>query len=104
MSNLIEQLNKSEEQYKVVGISTGHLTVDDSFSLDKLSSDCDCNIVMGRSTGWFIKLYDQKDQGQAYHGMSIQFITILNSAYEAGFRMVEFDSAANRVQGLEIFD
>jgi len=82
------------DQYKAIGVSSAHLTLDDYNALEILGHDEDCGMVMGRDTGWLIKLYDMPENNLGYEGMSDTFHKILVDAVEAGYRLVEFDTSA----------
>lgn len=40
-------------------------------------------MIMGRDTGWFVKLYEDAESNLDYHGMSDNFSNILVSALKA---------------------
>lgn len=90
------EISCTEEKYECIGISTAHLTDKDLLQLDVLADDDDCNMIMKRSTGWFIKLYPEAEANLTYASMSNDFHHILQEAHKAGFRLVEFDSDASQ--------
>ncbi|TNC80797.1 MAG: hypothetical protein C9356_11785 [Oleiphilus sp.] len=90
-----KELSASREQYKAIAVSTGCLSDDERKQMDVLAEDSDCNMIMGRDTGWLVKLYDEPEYNLGYEGMGDQFHAILLAALDAGYRLVEFDSAAD---------
>ena len=93
----------ARDTYRVVAVSTGHLTSSDMRYLEGVSkyvvdTERD-NMVMARDTGWFIKLYDEPEYNQRV-GLSIAANELLKLAHMAGFKMVEFDSEAEVVDGI----
>lgn len=97
-------LTGSGDQYKVLGVSTAHLKEEDHKALSELAADPECNVCAGRTTGWFIKLYENAESNLGYANMSDTFHKILLSALAAGYRMVEFDSAATVHEEFEVFE
>ncbi len=87
-------LSSTAEQYRVLMVSTAHLSKSDCVAIQKLAEDCKCNMIMGRDTGWYVKLFDDPTSNQDYEGMSENFHTLLRAVLAAGFMMIEFDSAA----------
>lgn len=93
-----QPLAASSDQYKVLSVSVAHLERDDSDhddldTLDRLADEPECNMIMGRETGWCVKLYADEQGENKYAGMSDAFHAILRAAHQAGYRMVEFDVA-----------
>ena len=81
------------ESYRVVVLSTGHLTKQDSDGLSQASKRSD--MIFERDTGFFIKLYtDQPDLNFDLYdsGISDHLKNIVCWALEEGFNMIEFDS------------
>jgi hypothetical protein len=96
-----QSIANSAESYKVLALSTGHITKEDTDALNAAAADPEENMVMKRDTGWFIKLYyvpDISDQ----HSPAIKLIIKL--AVNAGFQMIEFDGDAGYIDGLPTFD
>lgn len=85
------------ETYAVVAMSTGHLTKEDAAALQEAADCADDNMVMARSTGFFIKLYDLADSDDLRHGHSESIKRIIQWAKGLGFQMIEFDEAANPI-------
>lgn len=89
------ELASTTDQYKTIGISTCHLSMDDHNALTCLSSDPDCNMICSRDcTGWIVKLYDEAERNTGYEGMSDHFHSMLVSVRKAGYRSIEFDCDA----------
>lgn len=85
-------LSASEEQYKAIGLSTGHVKESDHVILERMASKLQYNQVMNRETGWLVKLYDGSDMITDYFkALSPEFREMLVTVYKSGFRMIEFD-------------
>lgn len=91
------------ESYRVLVLSTNHLTEKDSEILEGLVEND--GMVMSRYTGFFVKLYseDGEEDGKARihncreeQGLSKDFASIMEYAAEMGYRGVEFDRDAER--------
>lgn len=95
-----------EERYLVVAMSTGHLTEADNDVLTAAADDVDESMVMGRDTGFLIKLYkDELSEGlNLHHGHSETIKDIIKWAYERGYQMIEFDSGAEVLPQFPTFD
>lgn len=64
-------------------------------------------MVMVRDTGWFVKLFDEKYSNLDSHvfkKISATGQDIIMAAFEAGYRMIEFDCDATEYDGFEIFE
>lgn len=98
-----QKLMCAEDQYKVIGISTAHLTMDDKSLLSHLAQRDDTSMCMERDTGFFIKLYDELTcyEESTY---SENILNIVKLAIEAGFRMIEFDGDASEMRNLPLFE
>jgi hypothetical protein len=99
----INELKRSDDQYKVIGISTGHLPESDMKRLTEMGEDADVTMVLSRETGVFVKLYASevpRDLVLDYPGLSETFYHVLGLARDAGFGMVEFDADATAYDGL----
>jgi hypothetical protein len=81
------------ETYRVMAISSGHLTFEDTQLLDYKANHYAENMVMGRDTGFFMKLYE-KDQCNDDDSYSESLKDIIRYAVTHGFRMIEFDCDA----------
>ena len=86
-------LERHTDQYKCIAISTIHLTDED---IDKLgAASVSSNMITERDTGFFIKLYDKAEHNQNLcDNLSESAQGIIMTAFEQGFRMIEFDSDA----------
>lgn len=95
----------ARDTYRVVAVSTGHLTSSDMRYLESVSvrEPNRDNMIMSRDSGWFIKLYDEDDMYNHREGLSIAANEILRLAYMAGYRMVEFDSDAEVIDGIPYY-
>jgi hypothetical protein len=96
-------LSNVDDQYRVIGVSTAHLSESDRSMLETLSTNPDCNMVMGQESGWFIKLYEEPENNTGYAGMSDNFHQLLNKVHESGYRMVEFNCDADVHEALPTF-
>lgn len=96
ISSMLSQseLAMSDDQYKALGVSVEHLTDTDLKLLEAMADNPENNMVMGRATGWLVKLYGNEGESEKYSGMSEGFQDVLKKASEAGFRLVEFDTDA----------
>lgn len=94
-----QAIPKHEDQYKCIAISTAHLDHHDRMVLE----NSDKNMIMGRDTGWFVKLYED----EPLSGLSMftpKFQTLVSDIYAAGYRMIEFDGDAPVLDGYATFD
>ncbi|HAS6975738.1 TPA: hypothetical protein I7297_15270 [Vibrio parahaemolyticus] len=96
-------LTAANDQYKTLGVSICHIPLDEHEALNELSYAPDCNMIMGRNTGWLIKLYDEPENNLGYNGMGEEFHNILVSAVKAGYRMIEIDADAQVHDQFPIF-
>lgn len=101
---LVESLKNSSDQYKVLGVNTCHVSATEREALDRLAADADCTMILGRDTGWFVKLYEEPELNSGYQDLGDTFNHILKSALRAGYRMVEFDCAAQTYDKFAVFD
>jgi hypothetical protein len=104
----IEELKTTEDQYKVIGVSTCHIMAADAARLEQIRREGN-NMVMPRDTGAFVKLYpdidgETRNLEEDYPGFTDAFYNVLKLAKEAGYSMVEFDSAATEYESLSSFD
>ncbi len=102
-SLLLSELEHSEDSYKAIGISNYHLSYADTVVLDDLASDRECNMVLKRDTGWFVKLYDSPDENN-HESMSQNLNSILSACLGAGYQMIEFDTDASVYHNLKTFE
>jgi hypothetical protein len=103
-NDVISSLVDAVDQYKTLCVSTAHLTPDDMEAIEVLAKDIDCNMITGRDTGFFVKLYEEPEYNKEYSGCSDHFHHILISAFNNGYRMVEFDSQAEKYDYFPLFD
>jgi len=89
-------MNNNEESYKVVVLSTSHLSKKDVEALDHAISDGD-NMVLKRMTGFFIKLYPSNTASNFRHGHSESIKKLISWALNKGYQMIEFDCDGNLV-------
>ena len=97
-----DSLRESDDAYRVIGISTGHLSCDDEVLLSTLSFSGECNMIRERDTGWWMKLYTDLENN-FYDGMSNELKEIVTASHFAGYQMIEFDGDAN-FYGFKRFD
>lgn len=95
---------KAAEAYRVLAVSTGHITEQDNLLLQAAADDPDETMVMGRKTGYFIKLYAGDSPLNYRHGYSEALNRLIRLAHEAGFQMIELDCDASLIDGLDVFD
>ncbi len=106
--NAVDELKATDDQYKVIGISTAHILPEDGKRLES-EEMLSHNMVLTRDTGAFVRLYPDTD-GETrnleddYAGFSDAFYNVLRLAKEAGYGMVEFDSDATVYESLSSFD
>lgn len=86
------------ETYSTAAVSTGNITRQDALELDELSLDDD-SMVMKRTEGYFIKLFDETNLNQ-YPQFSAELNAMLVEATKQGFRMIEIDRDALQVDGM----
>jgi len=97
-------LISTSDQYKTLCVSTSHLTRTDMQALEVLANDIDCNMIAGRDTGWFVKLYEEPQYNKEYSGCSEYFHHILITSLNNGYRMIEFDGQAEQYDDFPLFD
>lgn len=90
-----------EDTYKCIAVSTGHLSVLDREKLDFRANDNDDPMVMARSYGWFLKLYPDAEPNQD-STFSPEFQRLVQTCFEAGYRMIEFDGDAPELDGFDV--
>lgn len=99
------ELSASEDQYKVLGINTGHLSEEDKTKLNEMAHNSNCGMVTGRDTGWFIKFYNEPEYNAGlFSGFSEQTKKLLDSVYKSGFLMVELDTDATVYDAFKLFE
>lgn len=92
----------SIESYKVVSLSTGHMSHEDSQKLDLIARTS--GMVHARDSGFFIKLYADNLENNYIESCSKAFNEVIKFAFNNGFEMIEFDEAAPDLTGFATFD
>ena len=88
------------ETYRVLALSTGHLTQEDCQLLEGSSSQ----MIMKRDAGFFVKLYEDDFLIPYEECYSETFKDIIRWAHQSGYRMIEFDCDAAELDKFTIFD
>lgn len=91
------------EEYKVVALSTGHLTEADRDALADAINDGD-HMVLQRESGFFLKLYEENTCLNLCHGHSESIKEIIQWAHKAGYLMLEFDADAMVLPQFPVYD
>ena len=92
----LEAAMLKQESYKTVCISTGDITERDIGMLE----ESDSNMVMSRDTGFFLKLYEERESNmEEFGGVSLRLLSIIQAAHGAGYRMIEIDADAQTISG-----
>ena len=102
MNNMIPNIMKFE-QYKVVVMSTAHLTEDDTNSLTQAILDGE-SMVLERDSGYFIKLYCDNLPDNYRHGHSDSIKAIIQWAFRNEFSMIEFDRDADIIEQFQVYE
>ena len=92
------------EEYKVVTLSTGHLTERDRDLLQEAADDQDETMVISRVYGFFIKLYPDLEPSNFRHGHSESIKEIIRWAHSNGYRMIEFDCDAAMLPQFPVYN
>ena len=109
--DVISEFKVSEDTYLCLGINICHMPEEDSNKLEALCKHCDN--ILEREYGFIIKLLEEDaekvtSQNFEYFSTTWEFpdrvVEILSVAYDAGYRMVEFDVDAKYYKRLEDFD
>jgi hypothetical protein len=98
------------EEYRAVAINIAHLTKADTKAFDLAISGGE-TMLMKREYGYFLKLFEH-DEGYCFaegtgnnrHGVSDQCKAIIEWAYNAGYRMIEFDCDAPAIDLFPVFE
>lgn len=99
------ELQQSDDSYKVIGISTAHLTPFDLSMLAKVVGERSSNMITQRDTGFFVKLYGTEvDSGLPYGPLSDSFYQLVSQVQAAGFGMIEFDADATQYDSLATYE
>lgn len=106
MKNVIAEFLVSDDIYNVIVVSSGHLTHQDDEGLNVLARRTADAVVLDKSPGYVVKLDPDNDSSleELYPHMSESFYSIIKSATEAGFGMVEFDPDGKEYASLTLFD
>lgn len=84
-----------QDTYACIAVSTSHFTESD---LAKLSATTSSNMIMERDTGFFIKLYNEKEYNQDLcDNLTHTAQDVIMACHEAGFRLIEIDNAADEL-------
>jgi len=92
------------ETYQVLCLSTAHLTESDKDLLQCLSDDPEEWMYMARKPGFFVKLYSDELGLNKVPGDTDQLQKIVDAAFLAGYRMLEFDRDADALDGFEVYE
>lgn len=92
----------AHDTYSVVALCTSHLSELDKDAIHDLRKGGN-QMILKRDTGFFVKLYDEIGYN-LYDGFSDGFKNIVKWAHEAGFRMIEFDGAAEELSIFPVYD
>ncbi len=105
IDQLCEEINigREAEFYRVVAMSTGHLTEEDRDKLAEAVNDGD-QMVLQRESGFFLKLFNKESPGNYRHGHSETIKDIIRWACQSGCRMIEFDCDAPTLPQFPVFD
>lgn len=91
----VREMQEAHDQYSCIAISTNALTDVDKGRLSVIAGN---GMVFERSTGFFIKLYEETeyvlDMLGSLPGGAHNIDKLLLNAHKAGYRMVEFDCDA----------
>lgn len=91
----VREMQEASDQYACIAISTNALTEADKGRLSIIAGN---GMVFERSTGFFIKLYEETeyvlDMLGSLPGGVHNIDKLLLNAHKAGYRMVEFDCDA----------
>jgi hypothetical protein len=91
------------ETYKAIAVSTSHLSPDDVYLFESVVSAHSTNMLTKRDTGFFLKLYGERenDQKEEY---SPSLNLIISRALASNALMIEFDADASIVDGVPRYD
>jgi len=101
--------NRDMETYQVVALSTGHLSAEDIDVLTRLSKDTARNMILGRDTGFIVKLYapdpgEPDPQSNYDQDYSESLVKIVRWATSQGFQMIEFDADAPALSEFPVYE
>ena len=91
------------EEYKVVAMSTAHLTEEDRDALVDAANDGD-QMVLQSQNDFFIKLNTEESQSNYRHGHSETIKDIIRWAHQSGYRMIEFQCSGQVLPQFPVFD
>lgn len=89
----LEATGEKPLSYKVVAMNTAHLSGADRDALVKATSDSE-HMVFQYDTGFLVKLFDDEVASSLSSDYSSNLKAIVQAAYEADYRMIEFDEDA----------
>ena len=109
-TELFNELATSDDSYKCLGISTSHITEDDSTRLEELCEDCDQ--IVERKFGFIIKFLEEAEDASSENydhfnnvwGFPEVVVSLITVAYRAGYRAIEFDADAKVYSNLPTYD
>lgn len=108
ITDALPALPDTVEVYATVALSIAHLTQGDVDSLTAAADGEDNDRVLMRPTGFFIKLSDSIPEGgkdlDCRHGTSDSLPRIIAWAKQLGFQCIEFDNAADAVDGFPVYE
>lgn len=90
------------ETYSVLAVSTGHITLADNGALKVAGYQT--NMVMTRSTGFFIKLHQDNREENIRDDYSPSLNKLIEFAFDKGFGMIELDCDAEVLEGFDLYD
>ncbi|MBT41070.1 MAG: hypothetical protein CMF12_00965 [Idiomarina sp.] len=90
------------ETYSVVALSTSHICKGALRYLTRLANDSECNMVMARDTGFFIKLYTDGDNVKTDMPDSLKEVVVFCES--RGFLMIELDGDAMQIDDLPTYE
>lgn len=100
------------EEYRAIAINIAHLTQADAEAFNLAISEGE-TMLMKRQYGYFLKLFEEERdcadhfknrEGNYRHGVSSTCKAIIQWAYNAGYRMIEFDCDAPAIDLFPVFD
>lgn len=106
---LVKGMSEASDTYKAIALSTAHIDSCDKIFLTQIGFKY--NLVAERESGFFVKLPEIDDDASDievwnsfFPNISESLFKILASAYLASYRMVEFDSSADIISTLKVYE
>lgn len=93
----------AREEYKVVAISTGHLTLEDRDALTEAVNNGN-QMILQRDYGFFFKLYGEELESNFNHVNSKTINEIVAWAFNEGYQMIEFDCDAQPLPNFPLYE